>query len=112
MTLHITKPLLRASYIFIVESDPRLWAAMPDVKDIPFHVFRANTHCADTDGYQIRVSQGRNGHAASVLVSVAHEMTHILRRIRGEKDWDTHGEKFNRIARRICKRCGFDPKAF
>jgi hypothetical protein len=99
-------------YQVIAETDARLWAQMPNAADMKFLVLKSPALYADTDGYRIRVSEGKNGHLVSIAASVAHEMAHILLRIRGHADWDAHGDKFNRIARRICKRCGFDPKGF
>jgi hypothetical protein len=112
MTLKLTPELLRSVYDMIVQTDTKFWAAMPASKNLKFAVVKSQAFYAETDGEVLRVSEAKNGHIDSVIISVAHEMVHVLRQKKGFSDWDRHGAAFNKMARRVSKRCGFDPKSF
>ena len=58
----------------------------------------------------IRVNESHNGHAATLLASLAHEMIHLRQHLTGDRE--LHGPRFRRMATRVCIAHGFDPKIF
>ena len=58
----------------------------------------------------IRVSDAHNGHAATLLATLAHEMIHLRQHLTGDRE--LHGPRFRRTAARVCAAHGFDPKIF
>ena len=58
----------------------------------------------------IRVSEARNGHAVTLLATLAHEMIH-LRQVRSG-DSGNHNALFRKLAGQVCTAHGFDLKAF
>ena len=56
------------------------------------------------------VSEASNGHTATLLSSIAHEMIHLRQHLTDDRE--LHGPRFQRIAGRICAVHGFDPKIF
>ena len=114
MTLRLTPDLLAAGYDFLRVSDPfRRWK-LPHSDELGFHVVRNAGLSADfgvEDGIPfIRVSEASNGHTATLLSSIAHEMIHLRQHLTDDRE--LHGPRFQRIAARICAVHGFDPKIF
>jgi hypothetical protein len=58
----------------------------------------------------IRVSEAKNGHSATLLATMAHEMCHLRQELTGDRGHHTAG--FKRMAARVCRAHGFDPKTF
>ena len=58
----------------------------------------------------IRVSEARNGHAVTLLSTLAHEMIHLRQVQMG--DSGNHNLLFRKLARLVCAAHGFDLKAF
>ena len=116
MTLRLTPDLLRAEYAALlqVESIGRL--GLPDCDDVKFLVIKTSDRYGDYefDGSRdlIRVSQGKVGSIRTLAETIAHECVHIAGRIQGVKDYTTHGAWFKRLAKPICRECGFDEQAF
>jgi hypothetical protein len=110
MSLKVSEPLLRATFEFVRATDPVFWRKLPPVDEMDFKVIKAKTHYGDTDGDTIRASSAKHGHAITLAATVAHEMAHTLDFAEGGDG--SHGARFQKYARRICKVMGFDPKAF
>ena len=58
----------------------------------------------------IRVSEAKNGHTATLLATMAHEMCHLRQEMIG--DHGHHTTAFKRMAARVCRAHGFDLKTF
>ncbi len=87
---------------------------MPEADDVGFHVVRDPKMYADfgmESGLPvIRVSEAKNGHVATLLATMGHEMIHLRQELIGAKD--AHGESFKRMAAAVCRAHGFDIRAF
>lgn len=110
MTLKVSEGLLRAAYEFVRATDPKFWRKLPHADEVDFKVIKSKTHFGDCDGEALRVSSAKHSHAVTILATVSHEMAHMLDFIEGGDG--AHGVKFHKLARRICKVLGLDPKAF
>src|SRR5689334_5094768 len=89
--------------------------SLPDSSEVRFAVSRAKDRYADYSpppDETIRASCEANGHFATLVQAVAHELIHMRLKRTGEKHWDGHGAPFQRLAKPICKRFGWDVKAF
>jgi hypothetical protein len=114
MTLRLTSDMLAAAYDFLRVTEPFKGWKLPEAEDVGFHVLRTRGHSADYSFeagiHLIRVSAARNGHAASLLATMAHEMIHLRQQILGDRGH--HTALFRRLAARVCRIHGFDPKTF
>ena len=113
MTLRLTPDML-AGYDFLRTCDPfRCWK-LPESDALGFHVVRDSGLSADFGIEQgmpfIRISELHNGHAATLLATLAHEMIHLRQHLTGDREH--HGPRFRRMAARVCAAHGFDPKTF
>jgi len=114
MTLRLTPDMLAAGYEFLRTTEPfRRWR-LPHSDEVGFHVMRRAISSADF-GVEaglpfIRVNESHNGHAATLLASLAHEMIHLRQHLTGDRE--LHGPRFRRMATRVCIAHGFDPKIF
>jgi len=114
MTLRLTPDMLAAAYDFLCTSEPfRRWN-LPDGDELGFHVVRDAALSADFSVREgvpcIRISEAHNGHAVTLLSSLAHEMIHLRQHLTGDREH--HGPRFRRMAARVCAVHGFDPKIF
>jgi len=114
MPLRLTPDLLAAGYDFLRETQPFKGWKLPPSDEVGFSVVRDPTYFADCgmeNGMPvIRVSEAKNGHTATVLATLAHEMCHIRQFAAG--DSGNHNEMFRRLARAVCRAHGFDIKSF
>lgn len=110
MSLKVNEALLRAAYEFVRATDPVFWRKLPPVDEVNFKVMKAKTHYGDCDGDTIRASSAKHAHSVTLLATVAHEMAHMLDFVEGGDG--SHGARFQRYARRICRVNGYDVKAF
>lgn len=114
MTLRLTPDMLAAGYDFLRTTDPFKGFKLPDSDALGFHVVRDPGLSADFGVEQgmpfIRVSEHHNGHAATLLATLAHEMIHLRQHL--TRDRELHGPRFKRMAARVCAAHGFDPKLF
>lgn len=110
MTLKVSEGLLRAAFEFVRATDPKFWRKLPPADEVDFRVIKTKTHFGDCDGEALRVSSAKHAHSVTVIATVAHEMAHMLDFIEGGDG--SHGARFHKFARRICKVNGIDHKAF
>jgi len=105
--------MLASGYDFLRTTQPFHRWKLPEAEEVGFHVFRA-LHSADCEMVKgtpiIRVSEKRNGHTATLLATIAHEMIHIRQFMLG--DTGNHNALFLKLADRVCQIHGFDPKTF
>lgn len=115
MTLPLTPQRIAATYECLRSFPPFCRWKLPPADQVSFAVLQTTHLAAD---YQpdvvdrIRISAGRNGLFNTLASSVAHEMIHQRLKHRGLKNWHAHGAEFQRIAKAVCARFGWDPKIF
>jgi hypothetical protein len=114
MTLRLTPEKLAAAYDFLRTTEPfRSWK-LPEGEEVGFHVLKTRGHSADysfeNGVHLIRISDGRNGHTASLLATMAHEMIHLRQQLTGDRGH--HSARFRKMAARVCRAHGFDIKTF
>lgn len=118
MTLPLTPELLAAGYDFLREAKPFKGWKLPPAEEIGFHVIGAKDYhgvtCYDTldpaGTFIIKVSAAKNGHIATVLATLSHEMIHCRQVLVG--DSGNHNAMFDRLAKQVCRLHGFDLKTF
>jgi len=114
MTLRLTPDMLAASYDFLRATEPFRGWKLPEAEEVGFHVIRAKGHCADysfeNGVHLIRISAALHGHTISVLASMSHEMIHLRQQMLSDRGH--HNARFRRMAARVCRAHGFDPKSF
>lgn len=117
MTLHITPEILQHAYDYLRSTPPfRSWN-MPEAEDVLFKVGRSH----DTRGvyrlvdgkHTITISQRCIGRTSSLMEILAHEMIHLHEEATGMcRPGVEHTAAFHKIAARVCRIHGFDPKLF
>jgi hypothetical protein len=117
MTLRLTPDTLAAAYDFLRTTDPFKAWKLPHSDEVAFHVTRNPKVFADfsTDedgGPLIRVSSAKNGHTATALMSMGHEMLHLHQYLSGLDKGSEHNPDFKRKAKRICQIHGWDEHLF
>jgi len=53
-----------------------------------------------------------HSHTFTVLLTLAHEMIHLVQAIHKSDNKNQHNAEFKRLAKRVCHLHGFDYKAF
>ena len=116
MTLPLTPDMLHGAYEYLRTTPPFKGWRLPDADEVEFNITTSKdtmgshqTYTAD-NSHIVSVSGTLVGHSLTLLVTVAHEMVH-MRQWRLRKRCD-HGPEFVRLAARVCKYHGFDPRGF
>lgn len=116
MTLPLTPEILRAAYDFLAVTPPFNKWNLPEGEDVAFQVMRSTvlhgSYDQETGRHRIRISGNTHGHTASLLVTLAHEMIHLHEQQAGMATTAQHTAAFRKLAERVCKFHGFDPKMF
>ena len=115
MALPLTPEILRAAYDFLATTMPFCRWNMPEGEDVAFKVVRNPKVFADyrwTGRHTIRVSGTTVGHTETLLRTMAHEMIHLHEQQSGMATSSQHTKAFWKLAARVCKYHGFDPKSF
>lgn len=118
MTLPLTPEVLRGAYDFLRVTAPFSRWSLPVGAEVEFKVMRTphveGDHWVYACGKNlIRVSGRTIGHSINLLVVMAHEMIHAHQAIRKtETPGAAHNAEFHRLAARVCRSHGFDPKTF
>lgn len=114
MSLPLSAQRLAAIYECLRAFPPFNRWALPPASDVKFvvtrHVDQFGDHFTLRDTHHVRVSSAKSGHFETVVITVAHEMVHMRQARIGIKV--NHGNFFKRQARSICRRFGWDEKAF
>jgi hypothetical protein len=114
MTLRLTPDMLAAAYDFLRATEPFRGWKLPEAEEVGFHILKTRSHSADysfeNGVHLIRISAARNGHAASLIATMAHEMVHLRQQMLGDRGH--HTTRFRKMAARVCRVHGFDPKTF
>lgn len=114
--LTLTPEILAAAYDYIVATPPFNRWNMPDSSDIKFIVSREPNvrgwYRRRHGRHEIGVSSRCNGHTISVLETMAHEATHLHQAEACMENKAQHNRAFTKLADRVCKYHGFDPRTF
>lgn len=116
--MDITHVQVRAAYEFLRQCPPFKDWGLPPAEAVRFDVLRTPHWQADYDpwnfrsqrGGRIRVSRNRVATADRLLVTVAHEMAHMVQDLWNTRD--AHNALFAALGAEICEQLGFDPKEF
>lgn len=115
MTLPLDLDVLRRSYDYLNVTEPfRRWN-LPDAEDITFTVANDRNHHGWLTTKRRRkprltISAAAVGQTLSLMATMAHEMIHLHQYLTGMPL--THGSAFDKLKAEVCRRHGFDPKAF
>lgn len=116
MTLPLTPEILRTAYDFLTTTLPFNRWNLPDGEDVVFRVVRNPKVFADylhsRGKHVIRVSGATVGHTETLLRTMAHEMIHLHEQQAGMATANQHTKAFWKLAARVCRYHGFDPKSF
>ena len=110
----MTPAFLAAAYDMLRLTDPFKAWKLPPSSEVRFRVVRDKKMFADfgmENGVPvIRISAAKNGHLATILATLGHEMVHLRQELTGDRE--IHGPRFQKMAARICAIHGFDNKTF
>lgn len=114
MSLPLTPERLAAAYEFLRAFPPFNKWGLPPAAEVRFEVIRTREFHGQHrkrrfQPHHIQISKGLVGYANSLLSVMAHEMIHLHQVHSGIPE--THGAEFQRLAKLISRRFGFDPKA-
>lgn len=118
MTLPLTPDTLRAAYDYICTTPPFSRWNMPEGEEIVFRVVRdpglRGWYNRDGRGrHVIAISSRCIGHTNNLIATVAHEALHLHQRdTRMETPCAQHNAAFNKLAERVCRYHGWDPRLF
>jgi hypothetical protein len=117
MTLKLTPDILRHAYEFLNSCEPFCRWNLPDSEDIIFHVAKSKNHHGwhnvRRGRHTIAISSAGVGHTLSLMATMAHEMIHLHETVAKLTPSNVqHGAAFKKLAARVCKIHGFDPKTF
>lgn len=117
--LPLTPEVLAAAYDYLASTEPFCRWNLPDSDDITFRVVKSRKMFAQYvyDGtHTIEVSSGTVGHTATLMTTMAHELTHLHLRLTGmeskSSNPNVHNLPFRKLAAQVCRVHGFDLKAF
>lgn len=116
MSLTLTPAAMVAAYEYLRVTEPLRRLRLPHSDEIIFAVTHDRNLCgicdmADGGTPRIAISGRLNGHTLTVMATMAHEMIHLWQ-MRKRRPGAAHGAEFRKIAGRVCRHHGFDPKAF
>lgn len=117
MTLRLTPEIARAAYDLLALTLPFSRWKLPPSDAVKFRINKSADKRGEyqfgENGHTIIISEASNGHTASMIATMAHELIHLHQmhnRTPGHKS--DHGEEFKRLSLLVCKHHGFDPKLF
>lgn len=117
MTLPLSTEMLEQAYEYLRATPPFNRWKLPDSDGLDFTV--AHTHdyygwcdlVTKTGRFRIAVSTNAVGHTSTLMSIMAHEMVHLRQKLtRTETKGAAHNAAFRKMAARVCKWHGFDPK--
>lgn len=116
MTLPLTPDMLHAAYEFLKSTPPFSKWNLPDGEDVTFKVSKRSDsfgrHWIEGDRHVIEASSKLIGHTVTLIELMAHEMIHVHQNDVGMTTSGEHNAAFRKLAERVCKVHGFDPKSF
>lgn len=122
MTLPLTPEMLEACYEFLKTTPPFCRWNLPHGEDIKFQVGgrprEAGRYVWDpnTKRHYITISKYGVGYTASLMRFMSHEIVHLHLQETGmespKRSEEIHNAAFRKLADKICRYHGYDPKAF
>lgn len=116
MTLPLTSSILEAAYELIRATPPFDGWNLPDGDEIVFKVTRSNRHMGEyyfrNGKHHIAASSNIVGHTHTLIALIAHEAVHLHQKLACMETKGQHNAAFKKLAARVCKIHGFDPKVF
>lgn len=110
----LTPHILRAAYDYLKLTPPFNRWKLPDSSEVTFRVTRKRREAGSCDisgdTIELSMSDVLNGHSASILTTMAHEMVHVRQHVLGHNL--SHGRGFQTMAAQICRKHGFDLLGF
>jgi hypothetical protein len=109
----ISVDTLAAAYELLKVTTPFRGLRLPASHDIIFQLTKDKAlagYCNLTDATMISISSHFHSQLQPLLVTMAHEMIHLHEFRKYGKAG--HGETFQKLAARVCRAHGFDPKVF
>lgn len=114
VTLKLNPEILRCAYDYLNATEPFVRWNLPDSEDVTFRVAKTRAahgwHIASRRGHTIAISSGSTGHTTSLMATMAHELIHVHQSANGLPL--NHGAAFKKLAAKVCRCHGFDPKTF
>lgn len=117
MSLPLNPEILEQAYEYLRATPPfREWN-LPEGEDVTFKVARDRTlqgwYRMEGDTHVIAVSSHLIGRTHSLIELMAHEMVHLHQRSANMETRDAqHNAAFLKLAERVARIHGFDPKLF
>jgi hypothetical protein len=109
--VRITLTTVEAAYELLRTTPPFKGWRLPESDDVEFILTPLKDaladHCYDGITHTIRICLIRHTHLSTLLISLAHEMVHIVDRGKA-----AHGASFKRRAAAVCRQHGWDLGAF
>lgn len=115
MSLAITPESVAALYDALRHFPPIRGWGLPEADAVEFHVVRTRKVYGTYhfgDDHAITVSESVVGHWDTLTQTVAHEMIHLHKSIRGTQSRAEHNREFRKLAAQVCEAFGFDEKCF
>lgn len=116
MTIPLTAELLQATYDMLRVTPPFNSWNMPDGEDVTFKVSKdariRGKYQRRAGRHFVWISAASIGHLESLVEVMAHEMIHLHEEAAGMVRSSEHSAVFQKLAARVCKFHGFDPKLF
>lgn len=115
MSLRLTPETLARAYDYLSSTPPFDRWNLPESHDIAFKVTRSAKTCGRYiyDGkHFIEASSQLIGHTDTLMGLMAHEMIHLHQRLTKMHAGGEHNKAFYKLAARVTKVHGFDPKGF
>jgi len=108
----MTPKVLRGVYFMLKQIPPISRWQLPNASSIRFRITRSENDYAEVEPKTrtMWVSRRKHAHLASVEKTVAHEMIHLARYLRGHKRWDEHDKTFLKMSEAVSNALGWDPK--
>ena len=120
MTLPLSPEMLAAAYNYLKATPPFKRWKIPSSDKVIFKVTLNDEAFGwyqwDGANHKITASIKAIGHTSTLMQLMAHEVIHLyleeLGRENKNGDTSVHNAMFRRLAARVCKYHGFDPRAF
>ena len=117
MLTTITAHQVCAAYDFLSTFSPFSEWKLPPSSEIEFQVVLdpklLGWHkCKSNGTHIIAISERGSGHVTSLLLAVAHEMTHLSQVEHGTATKAAHNKDFHDRAKLVSLSLGFDPRQF
>lgn len=118
--MRLTPDMLEFTYELLRRTPPFKGWNLPEADEVEFVVSRHKKDQGyhrgrrrDRHSHEIGISEECIGHLVTLLQAMGHEMIHQYQQRRQTETPNTaHNAEFHRLAARVCRIHGWDPKAF